>query len=207
MKPRFTIEDGVPGVRLATKADEGQLFLLLNLMHQEMGWFTLSPEKVMTGIRLATDRQGGIIYVVEHEGRIVASLGMVLATDWYSDDEYLHERWSFVHPEYRRSDYARRLLEAAKWTHAKFKEMGRNIPVLIGVNSLERTHAKIRLYARHVPCVGACFAYGDFPRDKVNERLHVEMQAIEHLNKQISRHKVPRDQVRPVPETIIRMTG
>src|SRR5215510_11312402 len=116
-KPMYHMETGVPGVRLATPVDEREIYLLALMMHAEMGYFRLSPEKVLNGIREGTEHRGGLIYVIEQDHRIVAMLGLIIATDWYSDDEYLLERWNFVHPQYRKSDYARRLLEQAKWAH------------------------------------------------------------------------------------------
>src|SRR5215472_3478739 len=115
--PLYDINSGVLGVRPALKSDEAGIFDLLLLLHRENGLFSLNPEKVLAGIQLATERKGGVIFVIEEKDRIVASLGMVIAHDWYSDDEYLLERWNFVHPDFRKgNDYARRLLEQCKWS-------------------------------------------------------------------------------------------
>jgi len=204
VKALYTIEDGVPGVRLATKADEAQIFSLLMVMHAEMGFFGVNESKVIAGIKIATERQGGIIYVIEDNGRIVATLGMVFATEWYSDDEFLAERWNFVHPDYRRTDYARKLLEQAKWTHERFKVLGRDIPVQVGINSFDRTEAKIRLYARHMPCVGAYFIYGKLPRAAMNDKVRAEMSKIEEVNQGRHRSNHSRMDVRPAVKATIR---
>src|SRR5215471_3416793 len=130
MKHWFDPDTGVPGVRLATAADEEQIFTLVVMLHSEIGLFGLNHEKLRWGIKHATQRRGGIIWVVEEGQRIVGSLGMLITTDWYSDDEYLLERWNYVRPDYRKSDYARKLLEQAKWTSQWFsneaKKKGRN---------------------------------------------------------------------------------
>lgn len=195
-------QTGVEGVRLATKADEPELFELLLLMHSEMAFFSLNPSKVVEAIQCATERRGGIIYVIEEKHRVVATLGMVLAQDWYSDDYFLAERWNFVRPECRKSDYARRLLEQAKWTHERFKLAGQKIAVQVGINSLDRTEAKIRLYARQMPCMGAYFIYGAVPQPFANEKIKAEMARIGEQNREASRTRSRK--VRPVVETIIR---
>jgi GNAT superfamily N-acetyltransferase len=198
-KPFYDLENGVAGVRVATKEDEGEIFALLLMLHAENGMFALNRDKVLEGIQCATERRGGIIYVIEEANRVVASLGMIVASDWYSDDKYLLERWNFVHPEYRRSDYARKLLEQAKWTHERFKAVGSLMPFQCGINSFDRTEAKIRLYARHLPCIGAFFMWGAPLRqtDKYTE----ELKQIEEANRRARRERSKR--VHPVAEAII----
>jgi hypothetical protein len=203
-KPFYHPETGVPGVRFATPEDEDQIFALLMLLHSENGWFSVNDEKVRKGIQIATRRKGGFIWVID-EGwfapgrpRVVATLGMLIVADWYSDDEYLLERWNFVHPKYRKSNYARKLIEQAKWTSDLMK-----LPVQVGINSLDRTEGKVRLYARHMPCVGAFFMYGTIPRQ--NEKMRAEARRIEELNKKA--HTERTREVVPVVETILRVGG
>ena len=199
----YDLASGVQGVRPATKADESELFDLLLMLHAEIGFFRVNPQKVLLGIQWATERKGGIIFVIEQDNRIVASLGMVIAQDWYSDDEFLQERWNYVHPDYRRgTDYARKLIEQAKWSTDWWKAKPRNInmPFMCGINSLKRTEAKIRLYARHMPCIGAYFAYGHaaFQNDHIDEAMRV-----------IQQHEYDRRREAgsvPVVETILRVS-
>src|SRR5262245_6324452 len=148
-------------------------------MHEEMAFFSLNPTKLVQGIKYATEQQGGQIFVIDEGTKIVASLGVIWTTDWYSDDVYVLERWNFVHPAYRRGgDYARKLLEQGKWISEWFKQIhGSRIPFQCGINSLDRTEAKIRLYARHMPCIGAYFMYGHAPR--LSNKLAAEMA---HIN-------------------------
>jgi|SRR5215472_4163660 len=198
--PKFN--DGVTGVRLATKADEGEIFGLLLMLHAENGMFSLNRDKVILGIQHATERRGGIIYVIDEGPRVVATMGMSVVCDWYSDDEYLMERWNFVHPEYRQSDYARMLLEQGKWATEWFKAHAKLLPYMCGINSFDRTEAKIRMYARHMPCIGAYFMYGLAPRQQ--KQVQDEMAAIEERNrKSNSEHSRT---VRPLVETLIRVS-
>lgn len=201
----YTIKDGVPGVRFATRADEAAIFALLCTMHSEMAFFGMNPAKVIEGIRLGTERRGGVIFVIEENNRIVASLGAVLVSDWYSDDFFWLERWNYVHPKHRKGhDYARKLIEQGKWLSDWFlKEKGQRIPFQVGINSLDRTRAKIRLYARHMPCIGAYFMWGEPP-------LHPEkmMQA----QKDVDTALAQRDRTQPfvVPtaaKTVLHVSG
>jgi len=198
MKSFYHPETGVPGVRFALPADEDQIFALLMLLHSENGMFGVNDDKVREGIRWATRRKGGLIWVIDEGKRVVATMGMLIVSDWYSDDEYLLERWNFVHPKYRKSNYARMLIEQAKWTSDLLK-----MPVQIGINSFDRTEGKVRLYARHMACVGAFFMYGQIPRQ--NEKMREELRRIEAWDKKAHAERSPK--VIPVVETILRVGG
>lgn len=199
MRSLFDLESGVPGVRLATKRDEGEIFALLCLLHAENAPFSMNKDKVILGIQYATERKGGIIFVIDDGSRVVATMGMCIAQDWYTDDEYLLERWNFVHPDYRRSDYARKLLEQGKWAHEWFKSKGKIMPFFCGINSLLRTEAKIRMYARHMPCIGAYFMYGAPLRQEA--LVQQEMARIDEVYKKANREHTR--EVRPAVETVI----
>jgi GNAT superfamily N-acetyltransferase len=199
----FDLKNAVPGVRLARPEDEGQIFALLLMLHAENGMFGLNRKKVIDGIRWGTQGKGGIIYVIDDDIGVVATLGMVITCDWYSDDEYLLERWNYVHPDYRRTDYGRRLIEMAKWTHEMFKADGFPLPLQVGINSFDRTEAKIRLYARHMACIGAYFMYGMPPLQA--DKMAAEMRRIEEQNSKNRGRPSPENlEVRPVVEAIIR---
>jgi GNAT superfamily N-acetyltransferase len=204
MRVLYDLKSGVPGVRLATEEDEDALFALLLQLHAENGLFRLNRDKVIQGIQWATKRQGGIIFCIDDPrgSGVVASLGMCVTSDWYSDDEYLLERWNFVHPDYRRTDYARKLLDQAKWCHHWFKQQGISLPLQVGINSFDRTQAKIRMYARHMPCIGAFFLYGDPPLQV--EKARTEARRIEELNKLRSSRKIDNDAMQKAVEEVVR---
>jgi hypothetical protein len=203
-KSFYDIDGGVPGVELATEADESEIYALLLMLHAENGFFTLNPEKVIAGIRWATKRQGGIIFVIKRDGHVIASLGMTIAQEWYSDDEFLLERWNYVHPAHRHSDYARKLIEQGKWSSDWFKrKKGYSLPFHCGINSLDRTEAKIRLYARHMVCMGAYFAYGQPPR--LNHKVETAWREIEETNRKRSEDGT-KTVIVPTVETILRLS-
>jgi hypothetical protein len=78
------------------------------------------------------------------------------------------------------------------------------MPFFCGINSLIRTEAKIRMYARHMPLIGAYFMYGETPRQ--GELVRQEMAHIEETQLKVNRKEYPRDRVRPVVETLIRVS-
>lgn len=205
MKVLYDLKSGVPGVRLATEADEEKLFLLLLMLHAENGMFSMDDDKVIAGIRYATQRQGGIIFCIDEGPHLVASLGMCITTDWYSNDPYLLERWNYVHPQYRQgTDYARKLIEQGKWAHAWWKQKGENYPFQCGINSFDRTEAKVRLYARHMVCIGAFFMYGEPPFQ--GEKYQREMRRVEEMNRRVrGLPGAAHARVVPLVETILRL--
>lgn len=85
-------------------------------------------------------------------GMIFMTIGQL----WYSDQWVLEELFSYVPPEFRRSDYAKDLIDFAK---KQADEL--SLKLMIGILSNERTEAKVRLYTRKLgPPAGAYFVYG-----------------------------------------------
>jgi|SRR5215467_4871306 len=202
MKQYYTLKDGVPGVRLAEKKDEGEIFGLLLMLHAENGMFRMNRDKVVSGIQHATNGTGGIIYVIDDGPRVIATLGMTFAQDWWSDDQYLMERWNYVHPDYRQTDCGRKLLEQSKWAHEWFKQRGQNLPFFCGINTFQRTEAKIRMYARAMVCIGGYFMYGAPPRQR--DLYDDEMLLIDERTRKSNSERTK--EVRPAPEMLIRVS-
>ncbi len=194
----------IVGLRYAAPQDEEELFELLLLLHGENGIFSVNHAKVRAGIRYATQHQGGLIFVNKGP-RIVATLGLGITMDWYSDDEYFSERWNFVHQEHRRTNYARMLLEQAKYVSDYFSRNGKKMPLQVGINSCERTDAKIRLYARHMPCIGAYFMHGEVPQKAMSYELRERMKTVEQMNRKA--HDERSREVVPVVETILKLSA
>lgn len=148
------MEENFSGVRMARKGDEQAIFKMLCLAQKENGVFPMNERKVKEFIRQAIEQKGAIIGVIEGKHYIEGSIGIVLETWWYTDQWSLGERWNFVHPNHRKSDHAKKLIEFAKWCADSMK-----LDLEMGVISNERTEAKIRLYKRQLPQVGAFFMY------------------------------------------------
>lgn len=142
------------GVRMATPEDEQAIFKLLCLAQKENGIFSISERKVREFIRIATERKGGIIGVIEGKHYIEGCILLTLESWWYTDEWSLGERCNFVHPNHRKSDHAKKLIEFAKWVADEMK-----LSLEMGVISNQRTEAKVRLYRRQLPYAGAFFIY------------------------------------------------
>lgn len=153
------------GVRIAGPQDEAALLSVLTLLHQENGLSPMSTEKVIRMIKHATGQQGGIIGVIDGEHGIEATIGMTISQWWYTDEYHLEEIWNFVHPDYRRTTHAKRLLEFAKWTSERL-----NLRLLCGVLSVKRLEGKMRLLQRQLPQIGALFMSGNLPTDRYDQK-------------------------------------
>lgn len=148
------------GVRIAVKSDERAIFdLLMTKAAEEGALAPVNDYKVLNAIKTATDRKGAVIGIIEENGEIAASIGLVMGQWWYSEAWHYEDLWSYVHPEYRRVrrgnvNFAQMLLQFAKW----WSEQA-GLPVMLGIASSIRTAAKIRLYMRQLPLIGAAFLW------------------------------------------------
>lgn len=144
----------ITGVRFATQGDEEAVFKLLCIAEEENALFPMSPHKVREFIKRATEKQGGIIGVIDGPNGIEASSGLVIEQAWYTDEWSIGERWNFVHPAHRQSTHVQKLILFTKWVTEQM-----NLTLDIGILSNKRTEAKIRLYKRHFEYMGAFFTY------------------------------------------------
>jgi hypothetical protein len=155
-------------VRIANLSDEADIYNLLTGeqgLYQENALFEMSAPKVRRAINMGLVRYKGvlgtpngpkgIIGVIEHDGKVVASVGMEFVQFWYSEDWLLSELWNFVHPDFRKTTYAQDLINFAKWCSD-----GLSIPLHMGIISKSRVKAKVRLYKRTIPYAGGYFIHG-----------------------------------------------
>lgn len=125
-------------------------------LHEENGLFTMSDDKVLGMLRKAFKKQGAIIGVLGPPGHIEGAIYLAISDYWYSNDWHLSELFSFVLPQYRKSNNAKELITFAKRCSDEIR-----IPLVIGVISNERTEGKVRLYQRQLDKpAGAFFVYG-----------------------------------------------
>lgn len=150
-------------VRIATRRDEAKIFKLLTegptSLAKENALYSVAPAKVMAMIKNATEGKGGIIGIIEHEGRIAGSVGVFLSQYWYTEDWNVEELWNFVHPDFRpvksgakQQGIAAALVDFAKWANETL-----NVPLHMGIMSRIRMGGKIRLYQRKLMLIGAFF--------------------------------------------------
>ena len=148
-------------VRLAMPADEPELIALLRMMHREGGMRGLDIDCVKATFAKAFTRRGGILAVIGDSGQIKGALFLLISRMWYTSENHLEDLFLFVHPDHRRSDCARQLVEYAKKCSDDIsREMGAKVPLLMGVFSAKRTAAKVHLYRRWLGFpVGAVFVH------------------------------------------------
>lgn len=141
-------------VRLAVQEDIPQLMELMRTACNEDAQHPMDEEKVFGMICRYFAKGGALISVIGEVGKPVAYLLMVIDQIWYSTDSQLLELSLFVHPDHRRSDYAKQLMNFSKQASD-----GLDLDLTIGVLSNERTEPKVRLYKRQFKQAGAFFTY------------------------------------------------
>lgn len=147
---------GCPDVRLAVPEDLPGLLALMRVACAEDAQHEMDEERVLNMLRRYYDKQGAIIAVIGEVGNPEAYLLMILDEIWYAKPGTLQllELSLFVHPEYRKSDRAKQLMQFSKQASENLA-----VDLTIGVFSNSRTEAKIRLYQRQFKTVGAYFMY------------------------------------------------
>lgn len=152
-------------VRRAQPADHTEIWRLFLQGHRENGKFALAPEKCEYFISRALYPDAipewdtgprPTIAVIGEVGALEAIAILAIGSMWYSHERHLEEFVVFVDPECRRGGFhARAMID---WMKSKSDLTG--LPLLSGIISTERTEAKVRLYRRMMPAVGAFFLYG-----------------------------------------------
>jgi hypothetical protein len=151
-------------VRIARPEDRQEIWRLFLQGHRENGQFSLAPEKVDYFLSRALHPDQipewdtgprGVVGVIGDVGELEALVFVTIGTFWYSHERHLEEFIVYVDPECRRSYHARALIS---WMKQQSDRTG--LPLLTGVVSNLRTQAKVDLYSRMLPKVGAFFLYG-----------------------------------------------
>lgn len=171
-------------VRAAVPADEGQLWILLRLMHSENGIFPLSEPKVQYYIdrvlrpeMIPANDAGprGVIGVIGVPAQLEGIIMLVLGSVWYSDSITMMDSVNFVHPDCRRSDHAKTLIGYGKNMVDEIRKAHADFQMMVGVVSTKRTAAKVRLYRQQLVEIGSFFVYpppvGHEPAERHNGRL------------------------------------
>lgn len=147
---------GCPDVRLAVPEDMDCLLELMRVACREDAQHEMDEERVIQMLGRYYNKQGAIIAVIGEVGSPEAYLLMVLDEIWYAKPGTMQllELSLFVHPDYRKSDRAKQLMQFSKQASE-----GLALDLTIGVFSNSRTEAKIRLYQRQFKTAGAYFMY------------------------------------------------
>jgi GNAT superfamily N-acetyltransferase len=147
--------DGCPDVRLAVPDDLTQVMELMELACAEDAQHKINREKVLSVVLRHYSKQGAMLAVIGEPGNPVAYVLSIVDPVWYSDDYQILELSLFVHPDHRRTNFAKQLMNFMKQASE-----GLSLDLTIGVFHHEKTEAKIRLYQRQFgPQIGAYFCY------------------------------------------------
>ena len=150
-------------VRTAVEADRKEIWRLFLQGHKENGLFELAPEKVDWFITRMINPETippwdtgprGTIGVIGPIGNLEGLAFVIIGGFWYTHDKHLEELLVYVDPECRKSGHSRSLIE---WM--KQQSLETTLPLVTGIVSTHRTEAKVRLYERMLPKVGAFFLF------------------------------------------------
>ena len=148
-------------VRIATEADRLEIWRLFLQGHRENGMFDLAPEKVdwwlnrmLCPLPEWDTGPRGAIGVIGDIGKLEGLVFVTFGCYWYSNQRHLEEFIVYTDPECRQSGHARALVN---WM--KDQSIATGLPLVTGIMSNDRTEAKVRLYSRMLPKVGAFFLF------------------------------------------------
>lgn len=165
-------------VRKAIAADIPEIWRLFLMAHRENGIFKLAPHKVEYFLNRAIypvppgdTGPRGQVAVIGSPGKLEAIVFVLLGSFWYSEEIHLEELLVYVDPEYRISEHAKACIDWMKRTSDDL-----DIKLLTGIISKDRTQAKMRLYDRFLPRIGAFYLYpiGDTDVKKKNSNMDRE---------------------------------
>jgi hypothetical protein len=143
-----------PDVRLAVPDDLPGILALMKEACAENSSHPMNELKVLDMCMRHFNKQGAMLAVIGEPGTPVAYCLSIIDQIWYSDDYQLLELSLFVSETHRKSTYAKQLLEFLKTSSESLR-----LDLTCGVFSNSRTEAKVRLYARKLPQVGAFFCF------------------------------------------------
>ena len=144
-----------PDVRLAEPEDFPFVMELMKQAFEEESPFSVCEEKIAGMLGRHYYKQGGLLAVIGDKGEpIKGYLFMIIDGIWFSNESQLLELSLYVHPDHRKSTYAKQLMAFSKQASD-----GLQLMLTIGVFSSDRTDAKVRLYRRQFTPVGAFFKH------------------------------------------------
>jgi hypothetical protein len=139
-------------VRLATREDETEIMGMCYELHAENGLATIDERLVRAMLARAFNRQGGIIGVIGEPKRTLEAFTYILISNlWYTSDHHLEELATYVRPKFRSLRHANLLINFAKRCSDDMSaNMGKPIPLIIGVFTNTRPGSKAKLYKRQL---------------------------------------------------------
>jgi GNAT superfamily N-acetyltransferase len=163
------------GIRKAGIHDLLPLIGSASIILGESALQALSPEKVAALVQRCVEFDRALAGIISGPTGIEASIGLVIESFDYSDEQHLSVKWLGVHPEFQRKNHGATLMSFAKWA----QEMV-GVPLFMGLSTLEALQAKLHLFVRSAPQVGALFSFGGAPHGAFNQRAPGHDPFMEH---------------------------
>lgn len=122
------------------------LVQLLCMLHAETPHAPLCVPKLRRHAQQVT-RDGYVFVSVTPDMQMAGTVALEVDQPFFSEQDWLVDRWMFVHPACRRTPHAKMLLRAAKLTARDLK-----MPLQMTVTGFgsARTAGKIRLFSREL---------------------------------------------------------
>lgn len=166
-------------VRVAVPADYPHIIKVCEQLWAENAHDEIDYPTAEAAIMEAVNGNRAIIGLIGEVGDIRGIVFLRFASFWYSRKVFLEELLLYVPPEYRKgTGYPKALLQFARDTSQRL-----DIPLFIGVLSLHRTQAKLKLYSKHLgEPVGGYFFVGRCASGGVIDGRIGKDQAGDHIN-------------------------
>ncbi len=136
---------------MAGPSDEADLMDMLRRMHKgrlmSEDIVRAEVQRAITPNRNAPDAGQAICAIIGEPGRIEASIGLAMASPWYSSAQFIGPRWFHVVPEYRRQDHARALILFAKYAA---DALHMTLHIRNDILASQEAAAEDRLWKRHL---------------------------------------------------------
>lgn len=150
-------------VRIAGEADESAVLelLLADIRENGANVARVTPERILAHIRIGTRRQGGFVGVIDGPDRKPVAVTILVPIQWWFSEQYfVLELVTYVHPDHRRSSHINDLLSFQRWVVDQWTvEWGYRVYLQTGILTTDRVWSKISLYRRRFRQSGAAFLY------------------------------------------------
>lgn len=139
-------------ISIATTDDLQEVCDLLRVMHAENGVGRVNEAKAL-GVISQRINDGGCM-ITRQQGRVVGSVAVYKNTWWYSDELVFFDQWFFVHPDFRNSGHAVRLIAALKQACRNTRT-----PLVLSVGTTVDALSKLKFFKKHLTPFGGSFLF------------------------------------------------
>ena len=97
-------------IRKANALDISAITYMLSVMYKETELYvpTINSHKLVNKVNDII--HSGIVLVATEQNQLLGSIGGTIATDWWSDEQYLSDLWFYVYKDHRKSNIAKNMI-------------------------------------------------------------------------------------------------